>query len=314
MRTGVAYMGHHNPKHIKTDMEDIRRLGCDDVLLAAQENDFVYMTGKLEFFPKLAKDFGIRPLAIFWGLLNLFGGGRSSQFLLEYPDAHQVSCSGAYNPMGCYNHAHALGYVKQMIDCIAELGFEGYFIDEPTLSECFCPACRALFEEIYSADLRRADEADIKDFRQRCVGRYIELLSGYIKQTYPKLETLCCLMPGDKDVWESAAGIKNLDNLGTDIYWVNEDVDVKEMTPLVRDMARICKAHDKKHHQWLQCWGVRKGREQRIKEQGEVLLAEKPGALYVWAYEGQSGTSESCDDPETAWEAACEILRKAKQQ
>jgi len=36
MRTGVSYMGHHNPKHIKSDIREMRELELDDVLLAAQ--------------------------------------------------------------------------------------------------------------------------------------------------------------------------------------------------------------------------------------------------------------------------------------
>ena len=85
MRTGVAYMGHHNPKYLDLDLREMKELQLDDVLLAAQENDFIYFPGKLEFTPKIAAEYGIRPIAIFWGVLNLFGGGRSSQFLLENP-------------------------------------------------------------------------------------------------------------------------------------------------------------------------------------------------------------------------------------
>ena len=90
MRTGVSYMGHHNPKHLLTDIREMAALQLDDVLLSAQENDFVHFTGKLRFTPQIAKDHGIRPIAIFWGALNLFGGGRSSQFLLEHPEGFQV--------------------------------------------------------------------------------------------------------------------------------------------------------------------------------------------------------------------------------
>ena len=62
----------------------------------------------------------------------------------------------------------------------------------------------------------------------------------------------------------------------------------------------------------MQCWGVQQGREYRIKEQGRIFLNAKPNALYVWAYQGQIGTSESCDDPAACWEAASDILKQAK--
>jgi hypothetical protein len=312
MRTGVSYLGHHNPRHMKADMDELRGLGCDDVLLAAQENDFIYMPGKLDFLPEIARERGLRPLVVFWGVLNLFGGGRSSQFLLEYPQAHQVRRDGTYHSSGCYNIPEAVAHIKSMIDRISERGFEGYFIDEPSLLDCFCPSCRQLYHDMHTGDLFAADEEKMLHFRKLCVGRYICLLSDYIKTRHPQMETLCCLMPGDRAVWEQVARIDSLDNLGTDIYWANEDTPVEQMRPLVRDMAQLCKKNRKQHHEWLQAWGVRKGREARILAQGEILISEKPDALYVWAYEGQIGTSESCEDPAAAWKAACEILRRAK--
>ncbi len=79
MRTGVTYMRHHNPRHLAADFAAMRVLGLDDVLLAAQENDFRYFTGKVQFTPELACAHGLRPIAIFWGALNLFSGGRAKQ-------------------------------------------------------------------------------------------------------------------------------------------------------------------------------------------------------------------------------------------
>ncbi len=312
MRTGVSYMGHHNPRHVEIDLKDIKALGCDDVMLAAQENDFVYMTGTIDFFPKIAKEHGLRPLAIFWGAMNYFGGGKSSQFLLEHPQAHQVNYDGSYNPAGCYNNPDVVKHIKNMIDRIAGLGFAGYFIDEPSPTNCFCRDCENLFQKYYNVSLKSADQNTIQKFRHKCVSLYIGEISEYIKKHYPLMETLCCIMPKDKMLWQDVAQIKTIDGLGTDIYWVNNALNVEQMRPLVRDISQACTAYNKKHHQWLQCWGVKKGNEHRIKEQGKILLDENPDALYVWAYQGQIGTSEACDDPESAWQAASQILKKAK--
>ena len=96
MRTGVSYLGALQPRHLRTDLEEMRDLRLDDVFLAMQENDFIHYPGKLRYTAEIAHDLGIRPLAIFWGALNLFGGGRSSQFLLEHPEGHQVGRDGSY--------------------------------------------------------------------------------------------------------------------------------------------------------------------------------------------------------------------------
>ncbi|MFH1062838.1 MAG: hypothetical protein V1747_08180 [Candidatus Omnitrophota bacterium] len=312
MRTGLSYMGHHNPKHMQTDLSDIKALGCDDVFLAAQENDFVYMRGKVDFFPRIAKDNGLTAWAIFWGALNYFGGGKSSQFLLEHPQAHQVNKNGSYNPSGCYNNPDSLVYIKSLIDKIASAGFDGYFIDEPSIIDCYCPACQELYASMHRANLFAADSEQQEYFRRKSIVRYVCLLADYIKLTYPRMQTMCCLMPQDKKAWEDIARIDTLDSLGTDIYWVNEQTDVEQTRPLIKEMAGLCKANKKLHHQWLQAWGVQSGRESRIIEQGGILLSEKPDALYAWAYQGQIGTSETCENPQKSWDAVCEILRKAK--
>lgn len=313
MLTGVAYMGHHNPQHLETDMRDMKALQLDDVLLCAQENDFRHFTGKLDFTPGIARDHGLRPLAIFWGVLNLFGGGRSSQFLLDNPAGFQVKADGSHHSAGCYVNPLCVARIKEMIDIIAEKGFAGHFIDEPTpLRDCYCPSCRAKYDEWYSGDLLTAPADQQEAFRQRCVVAYVRDISRYCKHTHPQLETMCCLMLHDDVMWQKTAEIDELDNLGTDIYWVNNDREVEEMTPAVNQLEALCKQHGKIHHEWLQCWNVRKGKEARIAEQGAILVREKPDALYVWAWQGQIGTTETCDDPVTAWGYARQILEQAK--
>lgn len=315
MRTGVTYMGHHNPKHIETDVAEMVDLGLDDLLLAAQENDFHYFTGKLQFIPQIAQAQGLRPIAIFWGALNLFGGGRSSQFLLEHPEGFQVGRNGEHRPQGCYVNPICVGQIQDMIDTVAELGFVGYFIDEPTpLRQCYCPACRGQFEEWYGADLVEAAQEVQEEFRQRCVVDYVAKIAAYCQDHHPGLETMCCLMPRDRTLWRAAAAIADLDNLGTDLYWANNNRDVAEMAPIVREMDDLCRAHGKIHHEWLQCWQVRRGNEDRILEQGRVLVRERPDALYIWAWEGQIGTAESCADPASAWAQAKAVLALADEQ
>jgi hypothetical protein len=314
MRTGVSYMGQHDAGYLELDMREMSDLRLDDVLLAAQENDFHYFPGKLALTPKVATDHGIRPIAIFWGALNLFGGGRSSQFLLENPNCFQVLKDGSHSPSGCYMNRSCRSRIEEMIDSISACGFAGYFVDEPTpLRDCFCPSCRGKYEEWYGGDLRIAPAQRQEEFRRRCVLDYVEGISRYCKENHPRLETICCLMPDDEGMWEGVSAIPFLDNFGSDLYWVNDDRDVEAMAPKIRSMGGLCRRSGKVHHQWLQCWDVREGKEPRIFDQGAILLREKPDALYVWAWKGQAGTSESCADPEKSWRQAERILRMAKE-
>lgn len=313
MRTGVSYMGHHNPKYIKIDICDMNKLQLDDVLVALQENDFEHFIGKVRFTPKIAKDHGLRPIAIFWGCLNLFGGGRSSQFLLEHPEGFQVNRDGSYRAQGCYMNPVCISRITQMIDTIAEFGFQGYFVDEPTpLRDCYCASCRKKFQEWHDNDLSTASDTNIEMFRQKCVVGYVKTIADYCKTNHPQLETMTCLTLDDKEMWNETAKISSLDNLGTDIYWVNNGNDVEGMVPVLGELGNVCNVNKKNHHEWLQCWGVHKGKEYRILEQGKVLIREQPDSLYVWAWQGQIGTDESCDDPEIAWQFAYDVLQMAK--
>lgn len=314
MRTGVSYLGQTNPRYLEQDLREMQALRLDDVLLAAQENDFLYFPGKLTELPQRARDRGLRPLVIFWGALNLFGGGRSSQFLLEHPTAFQVCQDGSQASAGCYVNPLCVHRVCEMIDRVAELGFAGYFVDEPTpLSDCYCPSCCARFAEKTGADLRTASAARQEAFRHDCVVEYVHAISSYCKRSHPHLETICCLMPHDHAMWQQTAALPDLDNLGTDLYWVNSDQDVEEMTAPIRTLSGLCRENGKVHHEWLQCWNVTAGRESRIFDQGKILVREKPDALYVWAWNAQAGTSEACADPPAAWKRAEQVLRLAKE-
>lgn len=313
MKTGVSYMGHHNPRHLKTDIREMQKLQLDDVMVAAQENDFIYSKGKLQFVPEIAADYGLRPLVVFWGALNLFGGGCSSQFLLSHPEGSQVALDGSRLAEGCFMNSACVARIKEMIDIIVERGFKGYFVDEPTpLKKCYCAACRRAYTEWYQGDLAAAPDVQRDEFRRKCVVEYVRTISDYCKARYPALETITCVMPRDSQVWQPVADIASLDNLGTDLYWVNNDKEIETMAPIVRNLDRLCKGAGKRHHEWLQCWNVRKGREPRILEQGKILVREKPDTMYIWAWHGQVGMNETCDDPKRAWKTACEVLRLAK--
>jgi hypothetical protein len=312
LRTGVAYLGHHNPRHLRADLEALAALGCDDVLLAAQEIDFAYFSGTFRSLPPIAADLGLRPVALLWGALNLFGGGRSSQFLLEHPECHQASPDGSWRAAGCYNHPDCVAHVQALIDRLLGAGFQGYFIDEPPLLDCYCPACSRLFEEWNGRVLRSADEGLLAVFRRRCVTHYVEATARHVKAGHPAAETYCCIPPEHRALWPEVAAVGPLDNVGTDLYWANTGQDVAEVKPLAGELSGLCRANGKRHHQWLQCWGVRAGNEPRVSELGRALLETRPDALYVWAFEGQIGTSEACDDPGRAWSEACSVLRLAK--
>jgi hypothetical protein len=186
-------------------------------------------------------------------------------------------------------------------------------VDEPApLINCFCQSCRDRFRQWYGGDLAQASDVQRGEFRQRCLLDYVKAISDYCARVHPSLETTCVVKPAHRPHWGDVAGISALRTFGTDVYWVNNDKNVEEMRPLIREVADLCRKHGKVHQEWLQCWKAQRGREDRILQQGRILVEEKPDELYVWAWKGQIGTSESCDDPQQAWAKAEEVFRLAK--
>lgn len=309
-RLGCTCMGVADPDQIGRNFDELCSIGCSDVLLAAVEFDLKYMPGKVDFFAAEARRRKLRAIAIPWGVLNLFGGGRSSQFLHDHPEGYQRDAAGALLPGGCYTNPACRDEVLRIFERFVEAGFEGFFLDEPTATECFCEHCRAQFAAWFpGADIERMDEQAARAFRSRQAMDYVRDVSARSKATHREVTIQCCLMPTDQSMWQPAGEIETLDDLGTDVYWANEDRDYAEATELVGQLGAICRSGGKAHHEWLQCWGVEAGREKFIRPLGEAILAGSPDALYAWALHGQVGTVEGCADPRRAWAEVCDLFR-----
>ena len=165
-------------------------MGCGDVFFAITESDLRHAPGKASFGPRIAADLGLRPIAILWGALNLFGGGRQSLFLLENPHARQIDAQGQPTPHGCYVNPASLGFIHDQIAYFDRQGFAGYFVDEPTPINCFCPACRGKFEELFHAELTTADAATQKavsrPLRHRLHQRDLRILQEELPPACPR--------------------------------------------------------------------------------------------------------------------------------
>jgi hypothetical protein len=188
-------------------------------------------------------------------------------------------------------------------------GADGFFWDEPTKFDCYCEACRTLFTERTGGDLREADSAAVADFRRYSVFRWVDEMSRWVKGKDPKLITSTCVMPSDRDAWDDSAGCAPLDSLGTDTYWMFDGKPLDWMREPCASLVDLAREKGKSPHLWLQCWKIVKGREAEIVEAARILAEAKPDAVCVWGYRGQLGTTESCEDPETAWKRAVEGLR-----
>lgn len=320
MKFGTAYLGSHRRDVLRAELGDIGKQGFDSVVLTCQENDFIHFPGKITETPKIAHDLGVRVLINLWGYACAFGGGRISRLLSDEPEVmatnrdgslYTVTWPGLRMHVGCTNQPRLYERARELAAAAISAGADGFFWDEPTKIDCYCDACRRVFGERRNADLLTATDAERAAFRRWSVSHWVDEMSGWVKKQKVSLETSTCVMPSDRDAWEEVARVENLDSLGTDTYWLLEKKPIEWMSEPCRSLVSTARAHGKIPHLWLQCWRVPAGREEELVEASRELAAAGPERIYVWAYDGQAGTEEACDDPGKAWRFALEGLRAA---
>ena len=314
MKFGTAYLGNYYPEAIKNELSDIAGQGFDEVVLTCQENDFHHFTGKIEFTPKIAHDLGLRVLVNLWGYASAFGGGRISRLVADYPEVMVVDKKGRPHPSewpaghftqpGCPNHPKVVARAQEHVGAAIKAGADGFFWDEPTQFDCYCTACRKLYAEQSGGDLEKAPKEKKAEFRRWSVAHWVEEMSRWVKAQRKDLVTSTCVMPSDRAAWEEAAGCPSLDSLGTDTYWEFEGLPLDWMKEPSRTLVDLVRKRGKSPHLWLQCWKLHRGKESEITEAAKILGAIGPDTLYVWAYRGQLGTTETCENPLKAWDAA----------
>lgn len=306
------------PDSLSRELEDIKRSGFDHVILACQENDFIHFPGKIQFAPKIAHDLGLKILVNLWGYASAFGGGRISRLVADEPEVRVTAPDGNPRPLeqsdgtrlqpGCPNHPRVASRARELVMQAIDAGVDGFFWDEPTKFDCYCPACRRIFMERAGEEITATSPEKLAEFRRHSIYRWIDTMSRLVKERDRKLITSTCVMPSDRDSWEDAPKCEWLDSLGTDTYWMLERKPVEWMREPCAKLVDIARKGGKSPHLWLQCWKIESGREKEIINAARELAAAEPDGIYVWAYKGQMGTSESCADPEQAWNCALEGL------
>lgn len=303
MRLGVAYYGSHLRSHLREDLGEIKEIGCDDVVITLSENDMAYFPGKAKFAKQVADEMGLRIFAVPWGFGNLFGGGRISKFVLDRPETMQIDLSGEAKGVGCYNNPIFQNKYNEFIRQISELEYNGILIDEPTSIDCYCDSCKKRYKSMYDGDLVSADPEEIEKFRKDSVINFVKNVLSFITKNNVDLITQIAMMPTDKELWERIASLSALDIMGVDPYWLvkGRQKDFSWFEALSEEGVRVSRQKGKKSLIWINCWNIPKGDEEQIYK-GIVRASEfDPDMIYAWSFKGAAGTSETCDDPVSAW-------------
>jgi hypothetical protein len=311
MELGVSYITAHLPDHIEADMRQLRDIGCTEVLFAIQENHIHTLTGAVRFGAGIAREHGLRPYVVVWGYANTFGGGRMSVAMLSDPEMWRVKRDGTPVAFACLNNPKLVDRFIEITDMCRANGYEGMFVDEPTVQECFCPHCRQAFYESCGKDLPASEGTEEHEaFRKATVARYTDHLCKRVKALDPSLKTIACVMPHDSDCFEAVASIPELDIFGTDPYWLAGGSPLKKAIRETEMVKEICKRKGKTSQVWLNCWRIPAGREEEIYTGGKALAEVGCDSMYTWSFRGGLGTNEACDNPELAWASVCRLYRE----
>ena len=315
MELGVSYIPAHLPYHIEADMRHLKEMGCTEVLFALQENHKKILNGALRFGARIAKENDLRPYAAVWGYANTFGGGRMSNILLEDVNMWRVSKDGRPFPLACLNRPKLVHeFVKITQDC-HDHGYEGIFVDEPTIQECFCPICQELFLNQFGKDIRESEGTEeYRTFQKKTVKIYTQEVCGKVKALDRNQKTITCIMPQDHELFESVASISELDILGTDPYWLAvKGMGMEDACKYARLLKEKCKEKNKSSQIWLNCWRIPEGLEEDIYTGGKMLAEVGCDSFYTWSFRGGLGTNEECDNPEKAWRSVFKLYRELSQ-
>lgn len=319
MKLGLSYVSAFYPNHIESDIKEMKAIGTDEVLFAMQENHLLVLDGPLHFGAKIAEDNGITPYAVTWGFANTFGGGRASHFMLKNPDMWRIDESGTPYPMMCINNTKAEKFFMEYTEMIAEKGFKGIFVDEPTKQWCWCPVCREKYAAVYGGELPLSrNHPDYIRFQRDSVVEYTQRLCDKVKNFDNNLKTITCLMPRDSDVYNRVATIDSLDVFGTDPYWLfrrsdpSLNITFKQAVEYT-EMAKTAAAENNKESQvWLNCFWIHAGDEEELYTGGKKLAEMGCDSFYTWSYKAGIGNHEVCERPEIAWESVKRIYKEIK--
>jgi hypothetical protein len=314
---GVSYIPVHNPKHISTDMQEISGIGCNEVLFALSENNLFILDGAWKFGPAIARENGLRPLAVVWGYANTFGGGRISQIMLNDTEMWIRDRKGNIAPQACFNNPKICSRFFEIADLLAGSGFEGIFVDEPTPQDCWCPHCREKFKQKYGEDMERYDgRPQYLEFRRNDTIDYVKAICDGIKKSRPTLTTMACLMPYDRECWDEVAALENLDDFGTDPYWLVDrtNLTLAKSITLSEECRALAARNKKRSHIWLNAWKIRRGDEPEIYTGGLELANTGHDRLFTWSYLGGLGTNEASEDPEEVWKQVSRLYKELSGQ
>jgi len=326
MRYGVSYFGNRILKHVEEDMKELKEIGFDVIVHTFSENDHKFYFRTMKDIVKLTKDLGMEVWIDPWGVGGIFGGEAFSNFLIENPSEWQITNRGRAVGSACFNSPKFREYMKRWLEAAVETGADAVFWDEPHFHilkdfpkewTCRCERCREKFKETYGHDMPEEFTEEVSNFRNETIKDFFEEVLSYSKKL--GMKNVICFLPFESEMfglkdYESIAKIENVDNIGSDPYWMAFKL---EMNPFLKEttqkILKLSSKYGKENHIWLQAFKVPRGREEDIVKGAKILKKENVDTVLFWGvFACKHISSIAPDDPEKTWEVVKQIVREVR--
>ncbi len=323
----VAYYGCPYPKHVEADLREIYEAGFTSITLCINEYEWPSVANAKRIVVDKARNMGLKVFVDIHGF-GFFVPGHFSIAVPNNPDWCEVDSRGRIYPIrGCPNNPDYKAWLKNSVgEIVYKLKPDGVFWDEPSLMvprgwpevwTCRCPVCRRIFREEYGYDMPYSLTEDIKKFRQDSVFKLLDELTSEVKRLDERLVNILCLMPEHTGMhgiysWGPVLNLKSLDVFSTDPYWIWGNRSFEWFIEWVNRALEASKKAGLKTQIWVELIKVPKGREPDVYK--SVVKAVELGvdAIATWSFRAEEGSELSCEDPEKAWKAMVEAVRKIR--
>ncbi|MFW9919297.1 MAG: hypothetical protein ACFFED_06845 [Candidatus Thorarchaeota archaeon] len=325
MELGFAWHHSKQPKHARSDFEDMLKNNCNAVVIAASEDDLNYWYPNLIEIIETAKDVGLKAIVNFWAFGGVFGGEPPSMFLHQNHRYRQITAESMESvPGACINRVEFREYLFENIrNLVHDASPDGVFLDEPHYfplfdeSEytCTCEVCQSKYSEIYGTSMPKEYSTPVKEFRKDSMHDFLLDCCRTIKDARPQTEITVCIIPldlvgfGTPD-WERIASIPQVDVFSTDPYYHVFGRDRKWALEAATRTVKVAKEFNKKSQLWIQMFKVSKGEEEEIASLVPAFVALDVDSIFAWSYLANQGTTIACENPELIWDLVTKEFKK----
>lgn len=153
---------------------------------------------------------------------------------------------------------------------------------------------------------------EMKEFQNFSVYSYFSEVTKYAKNM--GMENIVCLMTVSEQFTDGLMKLDEIDNVGTDPYWIGGTKKepygfVYERSKLFIDFAE---KYNKGTHIWLQTYANKSGDEDEIYLAAEAAYDAGARDILAWSFRGGEACDYRADNCDRVWQITGDAMRRLK--